>query len=200
MNTAEPQADSLARRAASAFAGYRNGNPSLMSGLVDEATPLLWHVARAQGLDQTSAEDVVQTAWTRLVEHADRIDDGLGVLKWLITTTKREAWRVARVGRREDLVDDVDPTPDSRGKPTDSAPELALLASEEQTLLWQHFTQLPERCRALLRVVAFADRPDYASVAHALGMPIGSIGPTRGRCLAKLRVLLMSDPAWTERT
>ena len=56
--------------------------------------------------------------------------------------------------------------------------------------------QLPERCQTLLRVIAFAAKPDYAQIARALGMPVGSIGPTRGRCLAKLRLALAADPRW----
>ncbi|MGN6613012.1 MAG: sigma-70 family RNA polymerase sigma factor, partial [Angustibacter sp.] len=56
--------------------------------------------------------------------------------------------------------------------------------------------RLPERCQALLRVIAFADRPDYASVAESLGMPIGSIGPTRGRCLHRLRAAL-TELGWS---
>ena len=63
-------------------------------------------------------------------------------------------------------------------------------------MLWAHFQQLPQNCQALLRVIAFADRPDYAAVSESLGMPVGSIGPTRGRCLAKLRTALANDPAW----
>ena len=63
-------------------------------------------------------------------------------------------------------------------------------------MLWAAIGQLPARCQQLLRIVAFAPRPDYAAVAHALGMPVGIIGPTRGRCLAKLRALLADDPAW----
>ena len=199
MNTTEPGTGSLATRAADAFAAYRDGDPSRMDQLVDEVTPLLWHIARQQGLDQASAEDVVQTAWMRLVEHAGRIADELGVLKWLITTTKREAWRVARLGRREDVVDEVEPSDPGAAGP-DLGPEAALLAVEEQSVVWRSFQSLPERCRVLLRAIAFTDKPDYATVASALGMPIGSIGPTRGRCLAKLRVLLVSDPAWREQS
>ena len=71
-----------------------------------------------------------------------------------------------------------------------------MLRSDSETRLWQHIAQLPERCQALLRVIAFSDRPDYAAVAKALGMPVGSIGPTRGRCLAKLRHLLANDTSW----
>ena len=71
-----------------------------------------------------------------------------------------------------------------------------MLRSDGDARLWHHLAELPERCRALLRVIAFADRPDYAAVAKSLGMPVGSIGPTRGRCLAKLRLQLANDPTW----
>jgi DNA-directed RNA polymerase specialized sigma24 family protein len=79
---------------------------------------------------------------------------------------------------------------------TMAGPESAALASVEGRVLWRHIESLSERCKSLLRVVAFSDRPDYATVAQALGMPVGSIGPTRGRCLAKLRLLLDADPHW----
>jgi DNA-directed RNA polymerase specialized sigma24 family protein len=75
-------------------------------------------------------------------------------------------------------------------------PEERVLQDDGDSRLWQHIARLPERCRALLRVIAFADRPDYAAVAQSLGMPVGSIGPTRGRCLAKLRRQLATDPSW----
>ena len=74
-----------------------------------------------------------------------------------------------------------------------------MLRATSDHRLWQHIEGLPERCRALLRVIAFADRPDYAELAQALGMPQGSIGPTRGRCLAKLRLALAQDPSWEMR-
>jgi DNA-directed RNA polymerase specialized sigma24 family protein len=71
-----------------------------------------------------------------------------------------------------------------------------VVRGQDQRVLWRHFTTLPDRCQRLLRVVALAERPDYAQVAESLGMPVGSIGPTRGRCLAKLRAALTADPAW----
>ena len=74
-----------------------------------------------------------------------------------------------------------------------------LLLDERDQVLWRHFQRLPERCRVLLRIVAHVARPDYAAVAEALGMPVGSIGPTRGRCLAKLRAMLQADPGWSGR-
>ena len=188
-------ADSLAMRAANAFRAYRDGQPAGMSTLVDEVTPLLWHVARQQGLAHQAAEDVVQNTWLKLVEHASSITDPQSVLKWLITTTKRDSWSAVARGHREEpssYADVREQEPDA----TASSPEEAILADADDRVVWQHFATLPERCKALLRVVAFAEKPDYASVAEALGMPVGSIGPTRGRCLAKLRQALVTDPRW----
>jgi len=188
-------ADGLATRAANAFRAHRDGQPAGMSTLVEEVTPLLWAVARQQGLHHQAAEDVVQNTWLKLVEHAPDIADPQSVLKWLITTTKRDAWSTVSRGHREEPaarsdVRDVEPDV------TAPSPEVSVLTDADDRLVWQHFATLPERCKALLRAIAFADKPDYASVAQALGMPVGSIGPTRGRCLAKLRLALAADPRW----
>ncbi|HSF99324.1 MAG TPA: sigma-70 family RNA polymerase sigma factor [Ornithinibacter sp.] len=188
-------AGSLAMRAANAFRAFRDGDPSGMSTLVDDVTPLLWHVARQQGLTHQAAEDVVQNTWLKLVEHAPSIADPQSVLKWLITTTKRDAWAAVARGRRDEPSAYAD-VREQESDDTASSPEEAILADADDRVVWQHFATLPERCRALLRVIAFAEKPDYASVAQALGMPVGSIGPTRGRCLAKLRQALVTDPRW----
>jgi RNA polymerase sigma factor (sigma-70 family) len=161
---------------------------------VDGTTALLWHTARGQGLTGPQAEDVVQNTWLLLVQHADRITDPGGVLKWLLTTTRREAWAMARRSRREEVREDLG---DAREDvPVQDDTLEVVVRSHEQGLLWRHFKDLPERCQVLLRVIALAERPDYAQVAEALGMPVGSIGPTRGRCLAKLRMALLRDPGW----
>ena len=68
-----------------------------------------------------------------------------------------------------------------------------MIVADEQDRIWSCVSQLSERCQRLLRIVAFEDRPDYAGIARELSMPIGSIGPTRGRCLDKLKTLLSSD-------
>lgn len=192
---AEGGTRSLAELAANAFRDYRDGRPEGMSELVDSTTSLLWHTARAQGLSAPQAEDVVQNTWLSLVQHAAGISDPQGVLKWLLTTTRREAWAVSKKSRREDVREDIGDelheAPSTGDEPAD-----AVVRSQEQGLLWRHFKDLPERCQQLLRVIAIAERPDYAQVADALGMPVGSIGPTRGRCLAKLRLALLGDPGW----
>ena len=186
---------SLAERAALAFAAYRGGDSDAMSDLVDATTALLWHTARAQGLGSAAAEDVVQTTWLSLVRHQESIEDPLAVLKWLLTTTRREAWTVSRRTRREDAREEVGDLLDGTPAQVDG-PEQVLVRGQEQVVLWRHFATLSERCQHLLRVIAQAERPDYQAVAEALGMPVGSIGPTRGRCLAKLRTALTNDPAW----
>lgn len=186
--------ETLASRAANLFRAYRTGDQAGMGDLVALLTPILWHTARAQRIDRESAEDVVQSSWLALVRGADRIGDPQAVLQWLIVTTKREAWRVAK---RADRVEPRDLEAVDAPAPPGDRPEVSVLRDEDDRRLWQHIARLSERCQALLRVIAFADRPDYADIAESLGMPIGSIGPTRGRCLAKLRLQLANDAAWS---
>jgi RNA polymerase sigma factor (sigma-70 family) len=188
--------DSLATRAGRLFAEYREGDQAKMGDLVRLLTPILWHTARSSRLDSAAAEDVLQTVWLTLVRKSDTITESIAVLQWLVVSTKREAWRVARNQLRfrpEDLESAT-----SEAAYGESIEE-AVLRDENDHRLWRHIARLPERCRTLLRVIAFADRPDYAELAKALGMPQGSIGPTRGRCLAKLRIALAQDPTWEHR-
>lgn len=185
---------SLATRAAEAFAAYRSGDTERMSELVDLMGPLLWHTARSQRADPALAEDVVQTAWLRLVDRADEITDPQAVMQWLLTTVRREAWRLVRQGDR--VRPDAEVAEAEAPTPATEDPEAMTILSERQRVLWQHVATLPDKCRELLRVVAFADRPDYAAVAASLAMPVGSIGPTRGRCLQKLRSALVADARW----
>jgi RNA polymerase sigma factor (sigma-70 family) len=190
---ADPVPETLASRAAARFRAFRDGDESAMSDLVGLLTPIMWHTARAQRLDCQSAEDVVQSVWLAFVRSAGSIAEPQAVLQWLIVSTRRESWRAAK---RQDRLHPTEFEDDDVVAPAADVPEERALQEDSDSRLWQHIAQLPERCRALLRVIAFADRPDYAAVAKALGMPIGSIGPTRGRCLAKLRQLIADDPAW----
>ena len=187
--------DSLAVRAGRLFAAYRAGDGAAMSGLVRVLTPILWHTVRSTRLDTATAEDVLQTVWLSLVRHGDTIAEPNAVLQWLVVTTKREAWRVSRAQERV-RPEDIETT---RAGETDGRPEVGeqVAGAQADEVLWRHVEQLPERCRTLLRVIAFAAKPDYAQIARALGMPVGSIGPTRGRCLAKLRLALGADPRWS---
>lgn len=179
-----------AARIAGLVSAARDGNEDALGQIVTELSPLLWQVARAAGLSPGDAEDVLQTAWLRLVEHLDDIHDSAALASWLITTTKREAWRVRAAARRQAPTDSesLDELPDDG-----PGSEEQVILDDQRRTLWAAIARLSARCRKLLRIIAFAPRPDYAAVAAALDMPVGSIGPTRGRCLAKLRALLASD-------
>ncbi|WBB75903.1 sigma-70 family RNA polymerase sigma factor [Micromonospora sp. WMMD1128] len=172
----------------------RAGDRGALDEVVRELNPLLWRVARAQGLTAEEAADVVQTTWLELVRGLHAIRSSTSLAAWLVTTTRREAWRVRGLAQRQapHPAADLESSPDPDPGPVD-----VLLSEERDRALWRHVARLPERCRTLLRIVAHVDRPDYAAVAQALGMPRGSIGPTRGRCLAKLRELLAADSTWS---
>ncbi len=182
----------LTDKSAEAFTAYRAGHHPAMGRLVDLMTPLLWHTARAQGLTPAAAEDVCQTAWLRLIDKSTDIEQPRAVLSWMVTTVRREAWRQYKVAGRDNADLDARPEPSS----AEPGPEQEALLGEQHRVLWTHVKQLNDRCQHLLRVIAFADRPDYATIADSLNMPVGSIGPTRGRCLTQLRETLAHDPSW----
>lgn len=201
MRTARPDGRTLVDQATDAFTRYQEGEREGLDELVAAVTPLLWRTVRETGLDVQSSEDVVQTVWLTLLRSADSVRDPRAVVKWLLTAGRREAWRVSRRvhddtsrhgGTLEDGPEESLPPPTRR----DPLPEDVVFQDERRRCLWDHVQGLPPRCRQLLCVIAFADRPDYALIAESLGMPVGSIGPTRGRCLAKLRGLLDEDPRW----
>jgi len=177
-------------RIADLVCAAREGSEDALGQIVTELSPLLWHVARAAGLSEGDAEDVLQMVWMRLVAHLDDIRTSAALTGWLVTTARREAWRVRAAERRELpadqelLVDLPDLEPGS---------EERVIIDDQRRALWEAIGRLSARCQELVRIIAFAPRPDYAAVAAELGMPIGSVGPTRGRCLAKLRALLASD-------
>ncbi|WP_327000080.1 sigma-70 family RNA polymerase sigma factor [Dactylosporangium sp. NBC_01737] len=189
--------DAIWDAVAQAFAEWRDdGDNDALNRLVRLLTPVLWQIVRAYGVSRPEAEDIVQSTWLALMGKADTVREPHAVGRWITTVARREAWRVSRRGRREwpaDLsaVDDgIDPAPD---------PAVEVVGHSSVAQLWRHVAQLPERCRRLLRVIAFAERPDYATLSAEMDMPVGAIGPTRGRCLEKLRRSLDGDPEWSDR-
>lgn len=194
----EKTEDGLASRAGQLFAAYRDGDEAKMADLVAVLTPILWHTVRGVRLDAATAEDVLQTVWLTLVRKADTVAEPQAILQWMLVTTRREAWRAAKTANRVQ-VEDFDSAVGQDQQVSPESVEDDVIAGETRTRLWAQVQKLPQRCQALLRVIAFADRPDYAEIARTLGMPQGSIGPTRGRCLAKLRLALATDPVWEAR-
>ena len=186
--TAEtPSSASVWDAAGSAFRRWRDGDQRALDDLVRLMSPVLWHVVRATGLEREPAEDVVQSTWLAMVRSAEGISDPQAVSGWLCTTARREAWRTRKQSTRSTPVEDE--ALEFR-LPNEESPEAAVVLDDEQRRLWSSLAKLPERCQRLLRIVAAEQRPDYTRIASDLQMPVGSIGPTRGRCLDKLRAEL----------
>jgi RNA polymerase sigma factor (sigma-70 family) len=158
----------------------RAGDTTAWDELVQEYTPLLWRVARSYPLSQEAAADAVQSTWLRLVEALTRIQ-APALTGWLITTVRREAQRLAARSQ-------VDAAPLPPALPAD--PEAIVVRRERDALLWRAMQQLPRRCQILLQVMLDPGSRPYHDIATALDMPVGSIGPTRARCLQRLRVLV----------
>jgi RNA polymerase sigma factor (sigma-70 family) len=161
------------------------GDSGAWNQLVDRFAGMVWAVARGYRLSAADAADVSQTTWLRLVEHLNRIEQPERLGAWLATTARHEALRVTRQASRQLPVGD-DVTIDlvaEEGVSTDEA----LLANERAHELWALVTRLPARCQLILRLLT-ADPPlSYRDLGEVLDMPIGSIGPTRARCLEHLR-------------
>jgi RNA polymerase sigma factor (sigma-70 family) len=182
-----PTSSALYDAATEAFRRWRAGDDPALDDLVRIMSPVLWHVVRATGLDREATEDVIQNTWLTLVRSGDSVRDAQAITRWLCTSARREAWRVSKASTRvRPVEDDVL----AARMPRESSPESEVVTLDEKAALWEAITRLPERCQRLLRIVAWEPRPDYSSVADTLEMPIGSIGPTRRRCLDKLRVEL----------
>jgi RNA polymerase sigma factor (sigma-70 family) len=167
------------------------GEREAWSRLVEEFDGMLRAVARVHRLCDADAADVAQTAWMRLAENLDRLQNPSRVGAWLATTARRECLRSLRASARE--LPDAEP-PEPAG--ADVSPiDGGLLEAERDRALWSAFRRLPARDQALLRMLVAEPQPSYDEIAAALGMPIGSIGPTRGRALDRLRAELQRSRA-----
>jgi len=162
------------------------GDDRAWSELVGRFHGLLWGTARACGLSEADAADVTQTTWLRLAEHLGRITEPEALPGWLVTTTRREAIRVSKRARRpipSVLLGAIDLGDDR------SAADLVVRAERHQELRTA-FRRLGERCRLLLAMLSADARDSYEEISTQVDIPVGSIGPTRRRCLTKLAQLL----------
>jgi RNA polymerase sigma factor (sigma-70 family) len=166
------------------------GDKQAWDEIVTSFSGLVWSIATSHRLGSADAAEVVQTTWLRLLENLDRIREPERLGGWLATTARRESQRLQRLHGREVVTDDEARFDDVPA--TLPTPEDAMLSAERRRQLRRAFAKLPEHCRRLLHLVVVV-APPYAEVAAALDMPIGSIGPTRARCLDRLRKLLDAD-------
>lgn len=163
------------------------GDRQAWEELVESYGGLVWAITRNHRLSAGDAADVSQTTWLRLVENIDRIHDRSRIGAWLATTARRECLRV--IGQTRRVV--VLPSEDLDGAlPQQAGVDSAVLADERDQEVRRAMQQLPPNCQLLLHLLMLDPPPSYEQVSEALGIPIGSIGPTRGRCLAKLHEIL----------
>ncbi|HEX2403520.1 MAG TPA: sigma-70 family RNA polymerase sigma factor [Acidimicrobiia bacterium] len=164
-----------------------SGDQAAWNELVERFSQMVWSIARGFRLDDATAKDVSQTVWLRLVENLHRIEDPERLPGWLATTCRREALRLK--GMRERVV----PT-DFQYDIPDESPSLEsmLVEDEEAREVVAAFTTLSEDCQQLLRLLTTEPPLSYEEISALVGRPIGSLGPTRSRCLERLKGALSS--------
>jgi RNA polymerase sigma factor (sigma-70 family) len=171
------------RETAELLVAARAGDSDAWDELVERYARLVWAVARGFALSMADAADVSQTTWLRLVEHLDELREPEHVGGWLATTARRECLRILRRNGREVVGLDAGIEIEA-GEPR---PEAVVLDTERDRILWLSLGEISQRCQVLLRALATVPPPSYQDISAALGMPVGSIGPTRARCLDHLK-------------
>jgi RNA polymerase sigma factor (sigma-70 family) len=164
----------------------RHGEQQAWDALVERYCPLIWSICRRHRLSDADAEDVAQSAWLQLVQQLDKIHDPAALPGWLATVTRRECLRALNVTGRPLAAEheqDADNLPDKQA----GTAEQELLAAERHAALREAFPGLPPSDQRLIALLIEDPPVPYAQISARLGIPVGTIGPTRSRCLDKLR-------------
>ena len=173
------------------LAAAAQGDDEAWAVLVDQFSGLVWSVARGYRLGPASTDDVVQTVWLRLAEHCGRIREPDRLAGWLATTTRNEAVRAVKARQRISPLGDMSDFETA----TSASVDEDLIDAETLDEVLQAFSGLDEETQRFLRLLC-ADPPlDDKTISEITGRPVGSIGPTRARCLKKLRKLLPPSEA-----
>ena len=168
----------------------RDGQKQAWDALVERYAPLIWSICRRHRVDGADAGDVGQSVWLCLVDQLDKIRDPAALPGWLATTTRRECGRVLRTARgprAAGYLPDTENIPDEQSVTA----EQEVLAAERHAALREALARLPPCCQQLIAALTEDPPVPYAQISARLGLPVGSIGPSRRRCLDKLR----RDPA-----
>jgi RNA polymerase sigma factor (sigma-70 family) len=163
-----------------------DGDQEAWNELVERYSPLVWSICVHYQLNRQDIDDVGQNVWLLLVEHIGSLREAAALPGWLATTTKHEALRVLRAARRRDRAG-LPPEDQMPLDPTDTTVEQEVIIAERNAALRMAFAELPSRCHELLSLLMCDPPPAYAHISATLGIPVGSIGPTRSRCLDRLR-------------
>jgi len=164
----------------------RNGDRQAWDALVERYAPLIWSICRRHRVDGADADDVGQSVWLQLVDQLDKVRDPAALPGWLATTTRRECARVLRTVRGPHAAGyslDAETIPDEQARMA----EQQVLVAERHAALREAFAHLPPCCQQLIAVLIEDPPVPYAEISARLGIPVGSIGPNRSRCLDRLR-------------
>jgi len=164
----------------------RDGDQLAWDAIVERYAPLVWSICHRYRLVGADAGDAAQAVWLHLVDQIGKIRDPAALPGWLATTTERECGRIVRAARRTwppgQVLDPAD-IPDEQV----ALAEDELLRAERHAALREALADLPVPCQQLIALLVEDPPLPYAQISDRLGIPVGSIGPTRRRCLAKLR-------------
>ena len=168
----------------------RQGDQRAWDGLVERYAPLVWSICHRYQLRSADVDDVNQIVWLQLVSQLDKVRDPAALPGWLATTTRRECVRLLRAARGPRA---AEPMRDAETIPDEQAliAEQELLTAERHAALREALARLSPCCQRLIGKLIEDPPLSYAQISATLGIPVGSIGPLRGRCLDKLR----RDPA-----
>lgn len=186
MSTADRHPDDAALVAA-----CRRGDPGAWEALILRYRRLVYSIPAAYRLERADADEIFQRVALKWFEHLPRLRDASALPAWLVVTTRRECTALLATRRRFTSIDE-DGAPEPGVEPPDVVEEVAAVAREHALEL--AFERLGEPCRGLLTALYVEEpRPSYGEIGRRLGRPIGSLGPTRSRCLEKLRVLYLES-------
>ena len=164
--------------------GARAGERQAWDALVEQYAPLVWSICQRNRMSDAEAQDISQNVWLKLVQQLSKLRDPVALPGWLITTTQRECCQFVRAAHRAGahVLPDAESIPGQTGMV-----EQELLAAELHAALREAFGQLPPGCQQLLALLIRDPPVPYATISAQLHIPVGSIGPSRSRCLDRLR-------------
>jgi len=176
-----------------------DGDQGAWDELIERYAPLVWSICLRYQLNRQDVDDVGQSVWLLLVEQIGNLREPAALPGWLATTTRRECLRVLRAARRHDH-GDLPPEDQMPPDPGAMTIEHELIVAERDAALRAAFAELAPGCRELLSMLISDPPPSYADISATMGIAVGSIGPTRARCLDRLRrsphlTPVLGDPA-----
>ena len=163
------------------------------SQLVDRFQALVYSIARRHGLNSDDAEDVFLVTFQNLLRSIDRIESAAALPRWIAVSASRECLRINRIAGRNPDLESAGITLDEIVSSEESQAEDAAIEADQSRRLREALEMMDPRCRTLLQLLYFDEESSYADVGQALNMPVGAIGPTRSRCLEKLRGMLTKE-------